>query len=201
MKAPRKAMAAPARRQSVLWVMALVFFGSGALRITDQVGTANAAQTDAAEAKVERADLVLGMPLDNQTLPQILEMFREREDRLIAAEREAEEREAALTEAADALTAQLKELQAAEAKLASTLAMTDEAAAADLARLATVYENMKPADAAALFTEMAPEFAAGFLGLMRPEAAAAIMTLLEPSTAHLISIMLAGRNAGGPMRQ
>lgn len=181
--------------------MALVLFGSGALRITDQVGAANAAQTDAAEAKVERADLVLGMPLDDQTLPQILEMFREREDRLIAAEREAEEREAALTEAADALTTQLEELRAAEEKLASTLAMTDEAAAADLARLATVYENMKPADAAALFTEMAPEFAAGFLSLMRPEAAAAVMTLLEPSTAHLISIMLAGRNAGGPMRQ
>ncbi len=200
MKAPRKPVTAPMRRQNVLWLMALILFGSSALRITDQVGAAAAAQAaPVTNANVERADRILGMPLDDQTLPQILEMFRERERQLLAAEQEAAEREAALDDAAKAIAAQLEELQAAEEKLANTLAMTDEAAAADLARLATVYENMKPADAAALFTEMAPEFAAGFLSLMRPESAAAVMTLLEPNTAHLISIMLAGRNAGGPM--
>ncbi len=190
------------RRSNVLWLMAVVLTTSGVLRISDQVGVAFAAQTEAtADANVTRAERVLGMPLDDQTLPQILEMFQERESRLREAEIEAAEMEAALAESADAIAAQLAELAAAEERLASTLARTDEAATADLERLATVYENMKPQDAAALFTTMEPGFAAGFLGLMKPEPAAAIMTQLEPETAHLISIMLAGRNAGGPQRE
>lgn len=190
------------RRESVLWLMALLLTGSGVLRITDQVGSAAAAQTEStANANVTRAERVLGMPLDDQTLPQILEMFQAREARLIDAEQEAAAREAALADSAAAVAAQLEELAAAEQRLAATLAKTDEAASEDLARLATVYENMKPQDAAALFAEMAPGFAAGFLSLMRPEPAAAIMTQLEPNTAHLISIMLAGRNAGGPQRE
>ncbi len=201
MTAHRQPVARHGRRQSVLWLMALLLSTSGALRVPGQIGAATAQTNTQAQADVVRADLVLGMPIDDQTLPQILEIFQEREAELLEGERRAAARDAALDEAATAIADQLAELRAAEEKLANTLAMTDEAATADLARLATVYENMKPVDAAALFTEMAPAFAAGFMSMMRPEAAAAIMTQLEPNTAHLISIMLAGRNAGGPMRQ
>lgn len=190
------------QRKSVLRIMALVLFVSVVLRIGDQVGAATAAPTAiTTEPTVERVDRILGMPLDTQTLPELLEAFKEREASLIEAERKAAIREAALAASAESIAAQLNELATAEEKLADTLAKTDVAAAEDLARLATVYENMKPRDTAALFSEMAPGFAAGFLGLMRPEAAAAIMTELEPNTAHLISVMLAGRNATAPSRQ
>jgi flagellar motility protein MotE (MotC chaperone) len=182
--------------------MALLLIVSGALRLGDQVGSAAAATSVAsADPIVERTDRILGMPLDTQTLPQLLEAFKAREASLLEAERKAAEREAALAASAESIAAQLDELIIAEERLAATLAKTDVAAEEDLARLATVYENMKPRDTAALFSEMAPGFAAGFLGLMRPEAAAAIMTELEPNTAHLISVMLAGRNATAPSRQ
>jgi len=191
------------KRQRVLGSMALVMFVSALLRLSEQAGAA-AAQTVAGDAEVspvERADAILGMPLDDQTLPQLLELFKSREAALVQAEQEAAKREAALAAATDSVREQLDELEAAEEKLASTLATVDVAAADDLARLATVYENMKPRDTAALFAEMAPGFAAGFLGLMRPESAAAIMTELEPNQAHLISVMLAGRNASAPTRE
>lgn len=189
------------QRQSVLASMALVLIFSVLLRVGDQVGAATAQTVTASAAAIERADQVLGMPLDNQTLPQLLEQFKAREAALLENERAAVEREDALAAAAESISAQLDELRAAEEQLANTLARTDVAAAEDLARLATVYENMKPRDTAALFAEMAPGFAAGFLGLMRPEAAAAIMTELEPNQAHLISVMLAGRNAAAPTRE
>ena len=101
----------------------------------------------------------------------------------------------ALRVAEQEVTEKLAALTGAEAALRATLALAETAAESDLSRLATVYENMKPKDAAALFTEMTPEFAAGFLGLMQPEAAAAIMTELEAPVAYSISVMLAGRNA------
>lgn len=189
-------------RPNVLRILALFLFASVILRMGDHVGAAWAApNASATEPAIARADLVLGMPLDTQTLPALLDAFKEREAKLIEAEQMAQLREEALARSAEAIAAQLTILETAEAKLAETLAMTDTAAAADLDRLAAVYENMKPRDTAALFAEMAPGFAAGFLGLMRPEAAAAIMTELEPETAHLISVMLAGRNANAPTRQ
>jgi len=54
------------------------------------------------------------------------------------------------------IATQLAQLEAAEAKLQSTLAVTDSAAADDLARLAVVYENMKPRDTAAGRNAAAP---------------------------------------------
>lgn len=186
------------RPPSVLTSLATLLMVSVLLRAGDQAMTATA-QTIAPEpAQVQRADRILGMPLDDQTLPQLMQVFQEREAKLLENERLAAEQQEALRASAESIALQLEELAAAEERLAQTLATADVAAAEDLARLATVYENMKPRDTAALFAEMAPGFAAGFLGLMRPEAAAAIMTELEPNEAHLISVMLAGRNATAP---
>lgn len=182
--------------------MALLLVGSVILRLGDHVGAAWASPNPiVTDPQVTRADRVLGLPLDTQTLPALLDAFKEREANLLEAEQRAKIREEALARSTQAITEQLAILEEAEARLADTLARTDTAAAADLDRLAAVYQNMKPRDTAALFSQMAPGFAAGFLGLMRPESAAAIMTELEPETAHLISVMLAGRNANAPTQQ
>ena len=42
--------------------------------------------------------------------------------------------------------------------------MADKAAERDIARMTTVYENMKPAEAARIFERMDVKFAAGLLG-------------------------------------
>ena len=97
-----------------------------------------------------------------------------------------------------AIEARLAALGDTEAKLASTIAMADGAAEADLARLTSVYESMKPKDAAALFEQMAPPLAAGFLGRMKPGAAAGILGGMTAQRAYAVTALLAGRNAGAP---
>ena len=124
--------------------------------------------------------------------------LKEREQRLDEREAELEKRLALLAEAEAAVNATLAELEAAEAELDATLSTANTAAEDDLARLTTVYETMKPAEAAALFSQMDPDFAAGFLGRMRPEAAAAVLAGLDPQTAYTISVVLAARNADVP---
>ena len=107
-------------------------------------------------------------------------------------------RSKALSVIDEEITKRLTALEQAEVELRGTLALADNAAENDLARLTSVYENMKPKDAAALFGAMEPDFAAGFLGRMRPDAAAAVLAGLSPDAAYSISVILASRNANAP---
>lgn len=117
--------------------------------------------------------------------------------RLSEGEERLADRLQALAVAEVVLEKNLAALIAAEERLARRLAVADEGAEADLARLTQVYEAMKPKVAAELFDQMAPEFAAGFLGRMRAEQAAAILSGMASERAYLVSAVLAGRNARG----
>lgn len=108
------------------------------------------------------------------------------------------DRAAAIALADTALRGRLLALEAAEASLRETVALSDKAAEVDLARLTSVYEAMKPREAAALFDEMDENFAAGFLGRMRPDSAAAVLAGMVPAKAYAVSAILAGRNANAP---
>lgn len=131
---------------------------------------------------------------------ELAEAFRQREERIERREAELAAREGELKLATELIDARLIELNEAEASLASTIARVDGAAEADLTRLASVYENMKPKEAALLFEEMEPAFAAGFLMRLRPETAAAILAGMDSENAYVISLVLAGRNANAPTR-
>jgi len=89
-------------------------------------------------------------------------------------------------------------LEDAENRLADTLALADNAAEKDLERLTSVYENMKPKEAADIFETMDVTFAAGFLSRMRPDAAAGILSNVDKTLAYAISVAMAGRNIGVP---
>jgi flagellar motility protein MotE (MotC chaperone) len=177
--------------RSTVVILALLFASSGALRLGSGVGTALANEADPPDSMAEAAQCA--------SLPAALaEALNARETEITLREATLKDRTAALALAEAAIEKQLVELQTAEAALASTLAIADQAAEQDLARLTMVYETMKPKDAAALFETMAPSFAAGFLGRMQPQAAAAVMSGLSPETAYEISLQLAGRNAEAP---
>ena len=140
-------------------------------------------------------------PIASAPIPQpdaLLAAFQAREARLAEREGQLRDRLQALRVAELEIDKKLTALRAAEEALTATIAQADSAAATDLTQLATVYENMKPKDAAALFEEMPPQFAAGFLCMMRADAAALIMTELAPETAYSFSVVLAGRNANVP---
>jgi flagellar motility protein MotE (MotC chaperone) len=193
--APRR----PRKRGRVLPLLAGMLIASGLIRAG--LGAGHAIAEEAAAVAPPPEDAPQGeaeVCLPEEDTGALIEAFRTREARLVEREAALADRIQALNVAETEISEKLVALQEAEASLAATLALAESAAEDDLSRLTLVYENMKPADAAALFETMDAAFAAGFLGRMAPEAAAAVMTDLAPETAYLISAILAGRNAMAP---
>lgn len=181
----------PAR--GVLMVLASLLCMSGAIRFGLGVQEARARVPEA--QPVSAATSPATCP---ETPLELINALKNREDRVSTREAAVAARLTDLAEAEQQIAARLADLRAAEAALSETLARSDGAAEADLARLTAVYEAMKPKDAGALFEAMAPDFAAGFLGRMRPDSAAAVLSGMTPEAAYTVSVILAGRNTNVP---
>lgn len=189
-------------RRGTLMLLALFLMGSAVVRIALEAAPAIAREV--AEIKAGENDETAPSAPGRASVPDSAEMqamltaFKKREANLAEREAELEDRMRALEIADEAIDKKLQDLQQAEQKLLATLALADGAAEQDVTKLTTVYEQMKPKDAAALFEEMDPTFAAGFLARMKPEAAAGVMAGLSPEAAYTISVVLAGRNGEVP---
>jgi flagellar motility protein MotE (MotC chaperone) len=186
-------------RGSVL-LIATLLVGSAILRIGDGAGQAIAKESQFSTLieKDDQPPKNARKQPDHAELGSMLQAFQEREELISKRELQIDMRLKALSVADEQIERRLTVLQDAEESLRSVLALANTAAEDDLTRLTTVYENMKPKDAAKLFEEMEPAFAAGFLGRMRPDSAAGIMAGLTPQVAYSISVILAGRNANVP---
>jgi flagellar motility protein MotE (MotC chaperone) len=176
--------------RGALFIVAMLFATSGALRLGSGVGVALARSEDVPADAPE--------PLACETPAALAEALSLREDRIAVREAALNDRQAALALADAAIAERMARLEEMETELRATLALADGAAEADIDRLTAVYQAMKPKDAAALFETMSPEFAAGFLGRMTPEAAAAILSGMSSEAAYSLSVIVAGRNAGAP---
>ncbi len=192
MKNPRR----EGKSSFVLSLLALIFFSMGISRLG--MGVAEVLAADTSETSIEdnmAATQEQNPPRDPGDLFQTL---RAREAQLQAAEASLQQRQEALRAAEAELEQKLNQLLEAETQLSSTLRLTATAAEDDLQHLTTVFESMKPVQAAQLFSEMDIEFAAGFLGRLRPEIAGEIMASLDPVIGYAISAVLAGRHARTP---
>ena len=204
-KATTKAAKKTGRRSRSGTLLLLAFFliGSALVRLGMEAGPAIAREVANIQDGTTESDGA-GGKLHSETMPSSAELqamlaaFKEREAALSLREAEIEDRMKALEIADEAIDQKLAALKVAEEELRSTLALADGATEADVDRLTTVYEQMKPKESAALFEEMDPTFAAGFLARMRPEAAAGIMAGLSPDAAYTISVVMAGRNSEVP---
>ncbi|AZL59446.1 hypothetical protein EI545_11695 [Tabrizicola piscis] len=179
--------------RGALFIVAMLFAISGALRLGSGVGAALARADDppeTADAALEQGQC--------ETPSALAEALTQRESRVAVQEAALQDRLAALALADAAITDRMAKLKAMEDELKATLALADGAAEADIERLTAVYQAMKPKDAAALFEAMAPEFAAGFLGRMSAESAAAILSGMSSEAAYSVSVIVAGRNSGAP---
>ncbi|MEQ9692745.1 hypothetical protein [Shimia sp. SDUM112013] len=188
-------------KRGSLSIVALCLFASAAIRIGSETGQALARETSFDDVGAQP-----GAPATTEAcetpedLRQVLDLFAKRDETLKIQEEEMQMRSVTLALAEETIDQKLAELVAIEESLKQTIAFASTAAEDDLSRLTSVYENMKPKDAAALFETMAPEFAAGFLGRMRPDSAAQIMAGLSPQAAYTISVVIAGRNAEAPTK-
>jgi flagellar motility protein MotE (MotC chaperone) len=176
------------RGAAPLFALAVILGMSGLVRLGDAAGAAIALEA----SQETMAETLPGEEVD---VAAALAALRERNTELDRREAAIGERMRALEAAEETLQAQLATLGEAEERLRGLMALAEESAEGDLVQLTSVYENMKPKEAALLFERMSPDFAAGFLGRMRPEAAAAIMSGLPPELGYSISVLLASRNA------
>jgi flagellar motility protein MotE (MotC chaperone) len=179
--------------RGALFIVAMLFATSGALRLGSGVGVALARTDDQPEVASTAVD-----PASCETPTALSEALKLREGRVAVQEAALQDRLAALALADAAISERMVQLQAMEEELKATLALADGAAEADIEKLTAVYQAMKPKDAAALFEAMAPEFAAGFLGRMPAESAAAILSGMSAEAAYGVSVIVAGRNSGAP---
>ncbi|SOC06843.1 MotE family protein [Rhodobacter maris] len=199
-KPPAKAPTRKARRRlgrGSLVLIATLFATSGMIRFGSGIAEAFATGSESAHSAEPSAGA------DCVTEPGVLMMLQEvqaREQKLAEREQLLTDRSQAIGLAEKRIEQRLASLVEAEQNLAKTVTIADEAADKDVSRLVTVYENMKPKEAAPLFSAMAPDFAAGFLSRMRPDASAAVMSALDPQVAYSISVIMAGRNAGAPQQ-
>lgn len=189
-------MAAPSKNPVIggVGLLVLCFFGSASLRLIES-GPALAQEIGAIASSGGAAPAETAPETDADIL---LAAIREREAQL---EREAAalaDRAQRVKVAETKLAEQLAAFEKAQANLEETLALADRAAEKDIDRMTTVYENMKPADAARIFDRMDVGFAAGLLARMQPEAAAQVLTAMDADGAYAVTLTIASRNAGVP---
>ena len=194
-------------RPGTLLAIGLLFFASGVIRLADGTGSAVAREVEQLVNGEAQPDASLDKPDWNRSaqvcesdasLNQTVAALRERSDALDQRERQIDLRAVSIERAEQTLQENLKALEQAEKALAATVSQADGAAEADIQRLISVYEQMKPKSAASIFEAMDPIFAAGFLARMRPDAAAVVMVNLSSNKAYSVSALLVGRNAGVP---
>ncbi len=175
---------------SGLGLIVVCFFGSAALRLTDDGWALAEGIGDVARTAPDAA------PSDDRD--ELLSAIKTREAQLDAEEKRLADRKQSLNVAEDKLKEQLAAFDKAQKNLEKTLALADQAAEKDIARMTTVYENMKPADAAKIFERMDVKFAAGLLARMRPDVAASVLTGMQPDSAYAVTLTIASRNAAVP---
>jgi flagellar motility protein MotE (MotC chaperone) len=141
----------------------------------------------AAAPEAAKPDGVVLYPGQNQPVSAseraILERLQSRRQELEARAREIDIRESLLKAAEKRIESKVEELKAVEARIGTATGQKTEADAARFKGIITMYEGMKPKDAARVFdrlemsvlfeiaSQIAPRKMSDILGLMAPEAA------------------------------
>jgi len=84
----------------------------------------------------------------------------------------------------------IADLEKLNASISEKLNSLESAQKTEMKRIASIYEQMKPALASAIFTKMDPKFAAGLLMSMNEETASAILSGLDSSRAYSITVLM-----------
>jgi flagellar motility protein MotE (MotC chaperone) len=123
----------------------------------------------------------------------ILERLQERRQELDTRARELDIRESLIKAAEKRMEGQLTELKATEARLTVATQQKDEAQAARFKGLVTMYENMKPRDAAKIFDRLDTAVLLEVVSKIEPRKMADILALMSPDAAQHLTVELASQ--------
>ena len=137
---------------------------------------------------------------DNKLLPAgeraVLERLQERRQQLDARVREMEMRENLLQAAEKRLEARIAELKAVEARINVIVQQRDEDELKRFKGIVTMYENMKPKEAARIFDRLDLKILVDVSTQMKPATMSGILAQMSPEAAERLTVELASRAAG-----
>ena len=110
-------------------------------------------------------------------------------------ETEIAARQAAYEDMEKRILAQLSAVKKAKSELDKSIQYRTDLARQDIVHLTTMYQTMKPKQAAAIFNEMDVNFAAGFLREMKSNQAGLILSNMKAKKAYQISLIIASKGA------
>ena len=163
-------------------------------------GKGDAAKTDPkAEkpvdlSKSEGTPVQLEGPRVSPAERAVLERLQERRQELEQRGRELDIREGLIGAAEKRLEARLIELKDTEARINATLAKKDEADAARLKSLVTMYENMKAKEAARIFDRLDLRILIDVASQINPRRMSDILAQMTPEAAERLTVELATRS-------
>jgi flagellar motility protein MotE (MotC chaperone) len=137
-----------------------------------------------------------GAPLPSSAERAILERLQERRHELDARARELDIREGLIAAAEKRVEGKIGELKQAEAQLGTAEQKKDEAEIARLKSLVTMYENMKPRDAAKIFDHLDMSVLIEVASQINPRKMSDILALMSAETADRLTVELANRAQG-----
>jgi flagellar motility protein MotE (MotC chaperone) len=143
------------------------------------------------------------IPTDGAALPSgaeraILERLQERRQELDTRARELDIRESLLKAAEKRIDAQLAELKQVEARITTETAQKDEAEAGRFKSLVTMYENMKPRDAAKIFDRLETNVLIQVASKINPRQMSEILAQMSPEVAERLTVELASKAQAAP---
>ncbi|WP_412759985.1 MotE family protein [Methylobacterium guangdongense] len=133
----------------------------------------------------------------------LLEKLGARRDALRQKNEELDLREKMLGEAERKLETGLGDLKKAEDKVETVAKAKEEAEKQGLKNIVTMYEAMKPKDAARVFDRLGHEVLVPIVLAMNPRKMAEVLAVMQPETAERLTVALANRarGAGGAQAQ
>jgi flagellar motility protein MotE (MotC chaperone) len=141
---------------------------------------------------------VIALPGDGPARPTgaeraILERLQERRQELDTRARELDIRESLIQNAEKRMEAHLAELKATEARIKVDTEQKNDAETARLKGLVTMYENMKPRDAAKIFDRLDITVLLDVASQIKPQKMSDIMAQMSPDSAERLTVELANK--------
>lgn len=146
------------------------------------------------QAHAETADLLKGC----SDVPEAVELANRLSQRSLRIERymaDLDRKKSEIEQSRLSLSKTLTELVTSSADRPKVQAVRQEDVEADVARLVSVYDQMKPEQAAVVVSNLPPDFAAEILMRVQPENSARIMASIDPNQAAVLTSYMGSRRA------
>jgi flagellar motility protein MotE (MotC chaperone) len=128
----------------------------------------------------------------------ILERLQERRQELEKRARELDIREGLIADAEKRVESKLMQIKEGQQQLATAAQKKEEAEAARFKSLVTMYESMKPRDAAKIFDRLEVNVLLQVASMMNPRSMSEILALMTPDRAEQLTVERANRAKTSP---